>query len=164
VPAHRTQRELRAHQLQQRSRRIAAGKIWHDSGNLFIRRDGLPVHPSTVSCRFRILLSRLDVPPIRLHDLRHTAASVAHQAGADLKTVQDLLGHSSILVTADTYTRVLPHSQRRSANATAELVINAARRTRTKIREKAGRNGPPTRPPTGAPTPAGPTGPTAPIT
>jgi len=39
---------------------------------------------------------------VRLDDLRHGAASLSHQAGADLKTLQDLLGHSSVVVTADT--------------------------------------------------------------
>ena len=60
---------------------------------------------------------------MRLHDLRHGAASLAHEAGADLKTLQDLLGHSSIVVTADTYTSVLPQTQRRCANATAQHIL-----------------------------------------
>ena len=55
-----------------------------------------------------------------------------------LKTLQDLLGHSSIVVTADTYTSVLPDSQRRCADATAALVLAAARHTRKRIKEKAG--------------------------
>jgi integrase len=70
---------------------------------------------------------------VRLHDLRHGAASLAHEAGADLKTVQDLLGHSSIVVTADAHTSVLPEVQRRCADATANLVLAAARRTGKKI-------------------------------
>ena len=77
---------------------------------------------------------------MRLHDLRHGAASLAHEAGADLKTLQDLLGHSSIVITADTYTSVLPLAQRRCADATAKLVLAAARRTREKIRKKGRRN------------------------
>jgi hypothetical protein len=96
------------------------------------------------------------VPPIRLHDLRHGAASLAHQAGADLKTLQDLLGHSSIVITADTYTSVLPLAQRRCADATAKLVLAAARRTRDKIRKNGRRNRPDTRPATGTPAPTGP--------
>jgi Phage integrase family len=97
------------------------------------------------------------VPPIRLHDLRHGAASLAHEAGADLKTLQELLGHSSILITADTYTSILPLAQRRCAEATAKLVLNAARRTRKKIKTKGRRNRPGTPRKTGAPTPTRPT-------
>jgi hypothetical protein len=95
--------------------------------------------------RFRILTDRAKLPPVRLHDLRHGAASLAHEAGADLKTLQDLLGHSSIVVTADTYTTVLPDAQRRCADATAALVLAAARHTRKRIKQKAEKNRPATR-------------------
>jgi hypothetical protein len=94
---------------------------------------------------------------VRLHDLRHGAASLAHQAGADLKTLQDLLGHSSIVTTADTYTSVLPEGQRESADATAHLVLTAARRTGKKIKNKARKNRPDRRRETGGPTPTTPT-------
>jgi hypothetical protein len=60
----------------------------------------------------------------------------------DLKTLQDLLGHSSIVVTADTYTSVLPQIQRRGADATAQVVLNAARRTRKNIRPRPARTAP----------------------
>jgi integrase len=75
---------------------------------------------------------------VRLHDLRHGAASLAHEAGADLQTLQDLLGHSSIVVTADTSTSVLPELQRRCADDTARLVLAAARRTRKRSKPKHG--------------------------
>jgi hypothetical protein len=97
---------------------------------------------------FRILARRAGLPPDRLHDLRHGAASLAHAAGADSKT---LLGHSSILVTADTYTSLLPQIQRRCADATALLVLSAARRTRKKIKTKARENRPDRGPITAAP-------------
>jgi hypothetical protein len=93
---------------------------------------------------------------VQLHDLRHGAASLAHEAGADLKTLQDLLGHSSIVVTADTYTSVLRQIQRRCADATAQLVLNAAHRTRKKIKNKARRNRPDRGPKPAAPAPAKP--------
>jgi len=57
---------------------------------------------------FQRLARDAGLPPIRLHGLRHGAASLALAAGADLKVVQDLLGHSSIVLTADTYVAVLP--------------------------------------------------------
>jgi hypothetical protein len=73
------------------------------------------------------------LPPIRLHDLRHGAATLAHLAGTDLKTIQDQLGHSSIVLTADIYTSVLPAAQYKAAEATARLVLDAARHGRNKI-------------------------------
>ncbi|GAA4973261.1 tyrosine-type recombinase/integrase [Actinoplanes utahensis] len=139
---------LRAHrsrQLNHRDRRHAAGKIWVDSGYVFTRKDGHPINPNYATTRFRKLAERAGLPPVQLHDLRHGAASLAHEAGADLKTLQDLLGHSSIVVTADTYTSVLPDSQRRCADATAALVLAAARHTRKRIKEKAAKNRPPER-------------------
>jgi integrase len=139
---------LRAHrrqQLAQRDQRHAAGQVWSDSGYVFTRTDGLPINPNYATTRFRKLTDRAGLPPVRLHDLRHGAASLAHEAGADLKTLQDLLGHSSIVITADTYTSVLPDAQRRCADATAALVLAAARHTRKRIKQKAAKNRPTTR-------------------
>jgi integrase len=153
----RVLREHRRRQYEQRARRLAAGKIWRDSGYVFVGPDGGPIHPDYVTQRFAKLVTTADVPPIRLHDLRHGAASLAHEAGADLKTLQELLGHSSILITADTYTSVLPLAQRRCAEATAKLVLDAARRTRKKIKTKGRRNRPGGPRKTGAPTPTRPT-------
>jgi hypothetical protein len=121
-----------------------------------VQKDGSPIHPAYASTRFRLLIARTGVPPVRLHDLRHGAASLSHEAGADLKDIQELLGHSSILVTADTYTSVLPPQRRRTAEATAQQVLAAASRTRKRIKTKARRNRPPNAKPTGTPTPARP--------
>jgi Phage integrase family len=135
-------REHRRRQLADRDRRQATGKIWHDSGYVFVRPDGMPIHPGYVTQRFAKLVKVAQLPPVRLHDLRHGAASLAQEAGADLKSIQDQLGHSSIVVTADTYTNVLPAIQRQCAEATVKLVLNAARRTRKKIKTRGRRNRP----------------------
>ena len=68
------------------------------------------------------------LPPIRLHDLRHGAASLALEAGVDLKVVSDQLGHSSIALTADTYVSVLPALAMQAAEKTARLVAQAGQR------------------------------------
>ncbi|MFI7128862.1 tyrosine-type recombinase/integrase [Nonomuraea sp. NPDC050153] len=65
-------------------------------------------------------------PPIRLHDLRHGAATLALTAHTDLEVVQAMLGHASIVLTADTYVSVLPEVAHKAARETARLVLNAA--------------------------------------
>lgn len=62
------------------------------------------------------------LPPIRLHDLRHGAATLALAAGVDMKVVQAMLRHSSITITSDTYTSVLPDVARAAAEATAKII------------------------------------------
>ncbi|WUV56489.1 tyrosine-type recombinase/integrase [Amycolatopsis sp. NBC_01480] len=63
-----------------------------------------------------------------MHDLRHGAATLALAAGADMKTVQNMLRHSSITVTADTYTTVLPEVALAAAEATAKIIPRTATR------------------------------------
>ncbi|GAA0744658.1 tyrosine-type recombinase/integrase [Dactylosporangium roseum] len=114
---------------------------WQDTGYVFTRADGQPLHPDYLTYRFHRLCQTAELPSVRLHDLRHGAASLAHQAGADLKTVQDQLGHASIVLTADTYTSVLPEAQRRAATATAEFVLTAVRKQIKKRRNECGDHG-----------------------
>ncbi|MDG4778159.1 tyrosine-type recombinase/integrase [Micromonospora sp. WMMD961] len=122
----RVLRQHRERQRQRRAARIDVGKMGHDSGYVFTGPDGLPIRPGYLTQRLRLLVGRAGLPPIRLHDLRHGAATLAHAAGADLKTVQDQLGHATIHLTADTYTSVLPDTQRQAAEATVRLVLDAA--------------------------------------
>jgi len=86
-----------------------------------------PLNPSHVSHRFAAAVKASGLPPVRLHDLRHGAATLALAAGVDLKTVQAMLGHSTIVTTADLYTSVLPELQREAAAAIAALVLAAVR-------------------------------------
>jgi integrase len=116
---------LRAHRSRQLTERAAAGGDYLDSGYVFTRPSGDPMAPDWLSRYFRQLNTASGLPPIRLHDLRHGAASLALAAGADLKVVQDMLGHSSIVLTADTYTSVLPEVARKVAEDIASLVIAA---------------------------------------
>jgi integrase len=95
-----------------------------DSGASDVHRKGLD-HWSSPG--FNTLVRELGLPPIRLHDLRHGAATLALASRTDLKVIQQMLGHSSIVTTADTYTSVLPETAHRAAQATADMVIKAAR-------------------------------------
>ncbi|MGC5285563.1 tyrosine-type recombinase/integrase [Micromonospora sp. DT231] len=108
---------------------------------MFFRTDGPPINPNYATTRFHKLVLRTELPPVALHDLRHGAASLAHEAGLDLKALQDLLGHASIVTTADTHTSVLPDVQRccANANATARFVLASARRSRSRSRSRSRR-------------------------
>ena len=121
-----TARLLREHEQQRESDRDRCGERWHEAGYVFRWPDGLPLRPDYLTSRFAFLARKAGLPPSRLHDLRHGAASIA--AGTDLKVVQETLGPSSIVLTCDTYTSVLPEIAHRSAEATARLVLAAARK------------------------------------
>ncbi|MGH4009926.1 MAG: tyrosine-type recombinase/integrase [Pseudonocardiaceae bacterium] len=127
---------LRDHQAQQNWARRALGTAWVDSGLVFTDTDGSPLHPAKVTTRFQELVTQAELPPLRLHDLRHGAATLTLATGADLKIVQDLLGHSSITITADTYAHVLPELARETAEAAARIVPRTRGATR-KLQMKA---------------------------
>ncbi|MFJ8506888.1 tyrosine-type recombinase/integrase [Streptomyces avermitilis] len=93
-----------------------------ETGRVFTKENGEMLHPANVTRRFIELYEEIDLPPVRLHDLRHGAATLAHAAGADLKDIQEMLGHSSITITADTYTSLLPEADLAIAEAAARLV------------------------------------------
>ncbi|MFF0371236.1 site-specific integrase [Micromonospora sp. NPDC005087] len=94
---------LTAYKARRAAWRLAARREWPDTGLFFVRPDGRPWHPSAVTQRFRRLVKRAGLPPIRLHDLRHGAATFALDAGVDIKVVSDQLGHSTTTLTRDTY-------------------------------------------------------------
>jgi integrase len=83
---------------------------------------GRPLHPAYVTRHFNILVRRYDFPPLRLHDLRHTSASIGLASGESLVEVSQRLGHSSIAITADVYSHVSPVTAQVSAQRLAERV------------------------------------------
>jgi integrase len=93
-----------------RRQRSQAGRAWAESGYVFTSSTGRPVSPQRVSENVKALCKRAGIRAIRLHDLRHSCATLLIEAGVALVTVRDLLGHSSITITANTYTHTrLPH-------------------------------------------------------
>ena len=118
---------LEAHRKRQRADREQWGEAWVETGRVFTKENGEWLHPTAVTDRFRELAEAAGLPPIRLHDLRHGAATLAHAAGADLHSIKEMLGHSSIGITSDTYTTLLPQVDRAIAEAAAQLVPRANR-------------------------------------
>jgi integrase len=100
-------------------------EAWTDSGHVFTREDGLPWHPDRVRVLFAEALKTTEAPRIRMHDLRHTWATLALRAGVHPKVVQERLGHANIKITLDTYTHCLPDLQEGAAELVASVVAAA---------------------------------------
>ena len=79
--------------------------------------------PTAVTKRFRILAEASGLPPIRLHDLRHTHATLALEAGVHPKIVSERLGHSTVSLTLDVYSHAVPHMQKDAAEQIASVMF-----------------------------------------
>jgi integrase len=106
---------LRRHRLDQAERFMAAGAGRPDGSTLVFEREGMPWNPNTFGATFAGMVDDAGLPRVRLHDLRHSFASLLLAGGADLKTVSTALGHSTISVTADVYAHVSPAMLQRAA-------------------------------------------------
>ena len=89
---------------------------------VFTRDDGQPLVPEVVTDRWRCQWPALDLPRIRLHDLRHTHATLLLAAGVPIKVVSERLGHTTIALTMDIYAHVLPAMDRDAAAAYGRLL------------------------------------------
>jgi hypothetical protein len=118
---------LDQHKRQQTRERLAAGDKWVDSGYIFTEEDGSPLNPNAVSDLFQRLMKEIGLPPIRLHDLRHVAATLALTAGVDIKIVSEMLCHSATAITRDIYQSVLDELFHAAAEAVIALVPRARR-------------------------------------
>lgn len=108
---------LRAHRTRQRMDRLAAGSRWVDSGHVFATMNGKPHHAATITRAFQDALARAGLPRMRFHDLRHSAATFLLAQGMTLEDVKNQLGHSTIVLTSNTYGHVLEQRQRQVAQA-----------------------------------------------
>ncbi|MYH00447.1 MAG: site-specific integrase [Acidimicrobiaceae bacterium] len=106
--------QLRLHRRRQLEDRMATGRR-HNGGYVFAKSDGSPIHPDLISQTFERLLAKIDLPRIRLHDLRHTHATILLQQGVNPKVVSERLGHASVSFTMDVYQHVLPGMQAQAA-------------------------------------------------
>ena len=117
---------LRQHRDRHAVTRRAAG--FGDSTEpdlVFCRPDGNGRDPDVVCHQFADLVHLAGLPKIRLHDLRHTHATLALQAGVHPKVVQERLGHASVKVTLDTYSHVMPPMHQEAAARVAAMVGGA---------------------------------------
>ena len=109
---------LKSHLKRQLGEIDRAGSLWQENGLIFASESGAPLDRRTVtSHRFKPLLKRAGLPSVRFHDLRHTCATLLLTRNVNPKIVSEMLGHSTIAITLDTYSHVLPNMRDQAAAA-----------------------------------------------
>lgn len=110
-------RALESQRVRQAKERLAAGEVWSDHGPVFASTIGTPTEPRNVNRRFEQIRAAAGLGWLHPHALRHAFATFLLDQGEELRTVMELLGHSTIRMTADTYGHVLPARARQAASA-----------------------------------------------
>ena len=120
-----TVEQLRQHQKRHNDDRAEWGSEYQDQDLVFCKENGTPIHPHTFSQTFQRLIAKSDLRRIRLHDLRHTHATIALKAGVQVKVISERLGHETPAFTLKQYVHVIPGMQSEAAAAIAALVNEA---------------------------------------
>jgi integrase len=116
---------LREHRKRQRRERLVAGPAWTAKPDLVFRDEaGVLIHPDRFSREFSRVVAASGLAPIRLHDLRHTYATLALKAGVHPKVVSERLGHATVGITLDLYSHVTPAIARDAANVVADRIFD----------------------------------------
>lgn len=115
--------QLRCHQKVQANEREAWGPSYQASDLVFRREDGSALHPDLFSQAFEGEVRRSKLPRIRLHDLRHSHATIALRAGVPVKVISERLGHEHPAFTMKQYAHVIPGMQAEAAHLIASIVM-----------------------------------------
>lgn len=113
---------LRSHRELGEQERIEIGPEYNDRGLVTCAEDGSPIHPQSFSQAFAKAVERAGLRKIRLHDLRHTHATIAVKAGVPVKVISERLGHESPAFTLKQYAHVVPGMQAEAAELIAAVV------------------------------------------
>ena len=103
--------EIRAHRARQAEELLRLGLKLTGDSYVFAQFDGSPVKPGSITNEWVRLVGKFKLPKIRLHDLRHTHATAMLGSGIHPKIASERLGHSSIAITLDLYSHVMPNMQ-----------------------------------------------------
>ena len=114
---------LKAQAARQLDEQSECDEAWVETGLVFTAENGAALDPESVSRYWRQAVKKAMLPPIRLHDLRHTHATLALQAGVHPKVVSERLGHATVSITLDTYSHAIPAMQEEAAALIAGLVF-----------------------------------------
>jgi integrase len=124
---------LKAHRERQRFERKPWGDAYADHGLVFCREDGRPLRPEVVNTQFRRHTLSAGLPPMRVHDLRHSFATAALRANMNPKLVADRLGHSTVSITLNVYSDSIPEVEASEAARVVGVILQATPPTESDI-------------------------------
>lgn len=117
---------LEQHRKVQIAAQLKAGPKWQSTGNyIFTRADGRPIEPNSVSREFRLAVAAAGQRRIRLHDLRHTHASLLLADGEPIGNVSRRIGHADSNITAQVYEHYVPGAQKATATRFQNILKRA---------------------------------------
>ncbi len=112
-------KELRRDQI---TERLKLGDKWIDGNKVFTQWNGKPIHPDTITGWFSRFIKKNNLPPIHLHSLRHTNATLLIASGTDLRTVSKRLGHSNMTTTGNIYAHAIKSADERAAEMLNDIL------------------------------------------
>jgi integrase len=121
-----TLQSLREHKVRQLDEHKEWGEDYEENNLVFPRENGSPLHPDGYTQRFELEVKHSGLRRIRLHDLRHTHATIALRAGIPVKVISERLGHETPAFTLKQYAHVIPGMQAEAAEKIASLVANVS--------------------------------------
>jgi len=112
---------LKAHKTRQAQERLLAGRRWQDWGLVFCSTIGSPLDPSNVTKQYRAILKAVGIEQRRFHDLRHSCGSFLAAHNVHPRVIMEILGHSQISITMNTYTHVDLTSMREALDSLSDV-------------------------------------------
>lgn len=118
-----TMQLLREYRAWYNELRLKNGDRWQDSGFLFVKSDGAPIHPDSFAGWLRKFTKRHDLPHLHPHGFRHTNASMLIGNGVDVVTVANRLGHSDVSTTLDIYSHAINEAKAKASETLADVML-----------------------------------------
>ena len=122
LKAHKKQQSIHQAKLKLKLGNDAFKEYYQDNDLLFCAEDGKPLDPDSFGRHFKALLKKAGVKQIRFHDLRHSFATMALEAGIPVKTVQEMLGHTTSAMVMEVYSHVTATMQKEAANKIGQVL------------------------------------------
>lgn len=122
LKAHKKQQSIHQAKLKLKLGNDAFKEYYQDNDLLFCAEDGKPIDPDSFGRHFKALLKKAGVKQIRFHDLRHSFATMALEAGIPVKTVQEMLGHTTSAMVMEVYSHVTPAMQKEAAKKIGQVL------------------------------------------